>query len=47
MTVEFARNRIAKIRNDYSHTSLLTKLGLIKNKDNKSTNDFISWTDER
>ena len=47
MTVEFARNRIAKIRNDYSHTSLLSKLGFIKNKDKESTNDFVSWTDLR
>lgn len=47
MMVEFARNRIAKIRADYSHTSLLSKLGLIKNKDKESANDFVSWTDQR
>ena len=47
MTVEFARNRIAKIRTNYSYTSLLSKLGLIKNKDKESNNDFVSWTDER
>ena len=47
MTVEFARNRIAKIRNDYSHTDLLSKLGLIKNKDKEAANDFVSWTDLR
>ncbi|MBO4703208.1 MAG: hypothetical protein J5617_00030 [Bacilli bacterium] len=47
MMVEFARNRIAKIRADYSHTSLLSKLGLIKNKEKENTNDFASWTDQR
>ena len=46
MTVEFARKRIVKIRNDYSNNDLNNVLGF-KNKDNKSTNDFVSWTDER
>ena len=34
MTVEFARNRIAKIKIDYSKHDLNNKLGLINNKEN-------------
>ena len=47
MTVEFARNRIVKIRSDYSKHDLNNMLGF-KNKDDKeSANNFVSWTDMR
>ena len=36
MTVEFARNRIVKIRSDYSKHDLNNTLGFNYNKDNKN-----------
>ena len=46
MTIEFARKRIAKIREDYSRSDLNNRLGF-KNKDNKSAEDFIGWIEVR
>lgn len=43
MMLEFAKNRIAKIRIDYSKQDLNNKLGLINNKENESSEDFIYW----
>ena len=47
MNVEFARKRIAKIRNDYAHSSLLNKLGLVKNKEYDSAEEYVSLTEIR
>ena len=47
MTVEFARNRIAKIRNDYSKDDLNNKLGFNYNKENKSGDELTSWIEIR
>ena len=50
MTVEFARNRIAKIRNDmcYSHMSR-DNAGLINNKENNnnSTSEVVNGFEVR
>ena len=49
MTVEIARNRIAKIRNDmcYSHMSR-DNAGLINNKENNnSTSEVVNWFEVR
>ena len=47
MTVEFARNRIVKIRNDYSKHDLKNKLGLINNKENTTSEIYTSWNEIR
>ena len=46
MTVEIAKNRIVKIRSDYSKHDLKNELGF-NNKENKSTTDFVSWIEVR
>ena len=47
MTAEFARNRIVKIRNDYSKHDLKNKLGLINNKENTTSEIYASWNEIR
>jgi len=47
MTVEFARNRIVKIRSNYSNKDLNKRLGFNNNYNKESTNNFISWTEMR
>ena len=47
MTVEFARNRIAKIRSDYSKYDLNNTLGFNYNKENKSDEETINWNELR
>ena len=47
MTVEFARNRIAKIRSDYSKYDLNNRLGFNYNKENKSSEETINWNELR
>ena len=46
MTVEFARNRVIKMRNDYSKNDLNNKLGFI-NKENRVADIYASWTEVR
>ena len=46
MTVEFARNRVIKMRNDYSKNDLNNKLGFI-NKENRVTDIYASWIEVR
>ena len=47
MTVEFARNRIVKIRSDYSKHDLNNTLGFNYNKDNKSSDEIVNWNELR
>ena len=47
MTVEFARNRIAKIGSDYSKYDLNNTLGFNYNKENKSGEETINWNELR
>lgn len=47
MTVEFARNRIVKIRSDYSKHDLNNTLGFNYNKDNKSDDETINLSELR
>ena len=47
MTVEFARNRIVKIRSDYSKHDLNNTLGFNYNKENESSDELISWIEIR
>ena len=45
MTVEFSRKRIAKIRSDYSKHDLNNRLGFNYNKENRSSDETINWSD--
>jgi len=47
MTVEFARNRVVKIRSDYSKTDLSNKLGFINNKENNNAETCVNWAEIR
>lgn len=47
MTVEFARNRIVKIRNDYAKHDLNNTLGFNYNKENKTSDETINWNEMR
>jgi hypothetical protein len=47
MTVEFARNRIVKIRSDYSKHDLNNRLGFNYNKENKYSDEAINWIELR
>jgi hypothetical protein len=47
MTVEFARNRIVKIRSDYSKHDLNNRLGFNYNKENKSSDEIVNWSEMR
>ena len=43
MMAEFAKNRIAKIKNDYSKYDLNHKLGLINNNSDKTSEEIVNW----
>ena len=47
MTVEFARKRIVKIRSDYSKHDLKNMLGFNYNKENKTSDETINWSEMR
>lgn len=48
MMVEFARNRIAKMRNDYSKDYLDNKLGLFNNNGNEEKASYlVNWSIKR
>lgn len=47
MTVEFVRNRIVKIRSDYSKHDLNNRLGFNNNKENKYSDEIIHWIEIR
>ena len=46
MTVEFARNRVVKMRNDYSRNDLNNKLGF-NNKENRTSDIYAGWIEVR
>ena len=47
MNAEFARNRVIKMRNDYSRNDLSNKLGLVNNKENNMTDIYVSYAEIR
>ena len=46
MTVEFARNRVVKMRNDHSRNDLNNRLGF-NNKENRTNDIYASWIEVR
>ena len=47
MSAEFARNRVIKMRNDYSRNDLSNKLGLVNSKENNMTDIYVSYAEIR
>ena len=46
MTVEFARNRVVKMRNDCSRNDLNNRLGF-NNKENMANDIYAGWKEVR